>query len=158
VTATVTATSDAEEHTPYAGAVTRLGAYVIDITAMSALLTAGSGVAAYLIAIVTDRHLHLSHDRVWAEIALVVWWIVYFAGCWATVGRTPGMAVFGLRGTRADGSRATIGPSVVRAVVFPLSVLLLGLGFLGILFHAQRRALHDLIAGTAVIYDPAPAA
>jgi uncharacterized RDD family membrane protein YckC len=39
-------------------------------------------------------------------------------------------------------------------VTFPLSVALFGLGFLGILFHTQRRALHDLIAGTAVVYDP----
>jgi uncharacterized RDD family membrane protein YckC len=40
----------------------------------------------------------------------------------------------------------------VRSLVFPLSFLLLGLGFLGILVQRERRALHDLIAGTAVIY------
>jgi len=36
--------------------------------------------------------------------------------------------------------------------VFPLTVLLFGLGFPGILVQRERRALHDLIAGTAVVY------
>ena len=39
------------------------------------------------------------------------------------------------------------------ALVFPLSFLLFGLGFLGILVQREHRALHDLIAGTAVIYS-----
>jgi hypothetical protein len=37
--------------------------------------------------------------------------------------------------------------------VFPLSFLLFGLGFLGILVQREHRALHDLIAGTAVVYS-----
>ena len=41
---------------------------------------------------------------------------------------------------------------VIRALVFPPSFLLFGLGFLGILVQREHRALHDLIAGTAVIY------
>jgi uncharacterized RDD family membrane protein YckC len=41
---------------------------------------------------------------------------------------------------------------IVRALVFPLSFLLCGLGFLGILVQREHRALHDLIAGTAVVY------
>jgi AcrR family transcriptional regulator len=36
--------------------------------------------------------------------------------------------------------------------VFPLSFLLFGLGFLGILVQREHRALHDLIAGSAVVY------
>ena len=36
--------------------------------------------------------------------------------------------------------------------MFPLSFLLMGAGFLGILVQREHRALHDLIAGTAVIY------
>jgi uncharacterized RDD family membrane protein YckC len=37
-------------------------------------------------------------------------------------------------------------------LAFPLSFILLGLGFISILFEHDRRALHDLIADTAVIY------
>ena len=41
---------------------------------------------------------------------------------------------------------------MIRTLAFPLSFLLLGLGFTGILFQRDRRALHDMIAGTAVVY------
>ncbi len=37
---------------------------------------------------------------------------------------------------------------------YPLSALLLGLGFAIALVTPQRRALHDLIAGTRVVYTP----
>ena len=40
----------------------------------------------------------------------------------------------------------------MRTLVFPLSFLLLGLGFVGILIDGERRALHDVIAGTTVVY------
>ena len=42
---------------------------------------------------------------------------------------------------------------VLRALVFPLSFLFFGLGFAGILVQREHRALHDLIAGTAVVYS-----
>jgi uncharacterized RDD family membrane protein YckC len=42
--------------------------------------------------------------------------------------------------------------AVVRTLAFPLSIIILGLGFLGILTGRERRALHDRIAGTSVVY------
>jgi len=62
------------------------------------------------------------------------------------------MAVLGIRVVRADGRTLEPRQGVVRALVFPLSFLLCGLGFLGIIVQREHRALHDLIAGTAVIY------
>jgi uncharacterized RDD family membrane protein YckC len=143
-----------EVRSPFGGAVSRLAAYVVDLSAMSALAAAGSAVFAYLVAVITNRQLHLSSDRGLANVALVLWWLVYFGGSWAATGRTLGMALFGLRVVRPSGERASAGAGVLRAIAFPLSVLLFGLGFLGILFQSERRALHDLIAGTAVRYDP----
>ena len=43
--------------------------------------------------------------------------------------------------------------AVVRTLALPLSFLFLGLRFAGILLGDRRRALHDMIAGTAVIYS-----
>ena len=51
-----------------------------------------------------------------------------------------------------DGTEAGPRRARVRTLAFRLSFLLLGLGFTGILFQRNRRALHDLIAGTAVVY------
>ena len=62
------------------------------------------------------------------------------------------MAVLGLRVVRADGADIDPWRGVVRAAAFPLSFLLFGLGFVGILIQHEHRALHDLIAGTAVLY------
>ena len=51
------------------------------------------------------------------------------------------MAAISIGGTRS-----------VRVLALPLSFLLFGLGFLLILLRRDRRALHDLIASTAVVY------
>jgi uncharacterized RDD family membrane protein YckC len=42
---------------------------------------------------------------------------------------------------------------VVRTILLPLSLILLAVGILMILINRNRRALHDLIAGTAVVYS-----
>ncbi len=63
------------------------------------------------------------------------------------------MALFGVRVVRDDGSNVGGRRAVVRALALPLSFLPLALGFVGILLGGQRRALHDVIAGTAVTYS-----
>src|ERR1700685_2681584 len=62
------------------------------------------------------------------------------------------MALLGVKGVAADGTQAGPRRAVIRTLAFPLSFLLLGLGFTGILFQRDRRALQDMIAGTAVVY------
>ncbi len=86
-------------------------------------------------------------------IAAVVWEFIYFAYQWSLSGKTLGMAVLGIRVVTTDGS--PIGPrqAVLRTLTLPLSFLILGLGFLGILTNRDRHALHDRLAGTAVVYS-----
>ena len=92
--------------------------------------------------------------RVWvARAILAAWAFTYFAYGSAVSGSTPGMALLGVRVVRAGGTAAGARRAVARTAAFPLSFLLLGLGFAGILLGANRRALHDVIAGTAVIYS-----
>jgi uncharacterized RDD family membrane protein YckC len=85
-------------------------------------------------------------------VLFVLWEFTYFGYSWAVSGRTFGMAALGIRVVGADGSVLEPRRGIVRALVFPLSFLLCGLGFLGILVQREHRALHDLIAGTAVVY------
>ncbi len=91
-------------------------------------------------------------DILWVVLAFWGWEFIYYAYFWTTSGKTPGMTLLGVRVVRHDGSDVGTRRGLVRTLVFPLSFLLLGLGFLGILFGRDRRALHDTIAGTAVIY------
>ena len=90
---------------------------------------------------------------IWVIIAYAAWAFVYFAYSWAASGRTAGMALFGVRVVTGDDTGASGRRAVVRTLAFPLSFLFLGLGFTGILLGDRRRALHDVIAGTAVIYS-----
>ena len=63
------------------------------------------------------------------------------------------MALFGVRVVRDDGFDVDGRRAIVRTLAFPLSFLVFGLGFLGILLGGRRRTLHDVIAGTAVVYS-----
>ena len=136
----------------YAGSVSRFLAYAIDLTVSSGLFSLALAAISYVAKIVSGRQVSWNRDNIIVAIMYVAWEFFYFGYSWAANGKTFGMAVLGIRVVRADGVAAEPRRGVVRALVFPLSFLLLGLGFLGILVQRERRALHDLIAGTAVVY------
>ncbi len=58
----------------------------------------------------------------------------------------------GLEVVTTDGQHVGAGRALLRTICIPLSLILLGIGALMILIDRRRRALHDLIAGTAVVY------
>jgi uncharacterized RDD family membrane protein YckC len=136
----------------YAGAVTRLLAYVIDATVISGLFALALAGISYVVKLFTGKSIAYDHHELLWSLALAGWGFLYFAGSWAASGRTFGMAVLGLQVVRANGTELDPRHAVIRTLAFPLSFLAFGLGFLGILVQRERRALHDLIAGTAVVY------
>lgn len=82
----------------------------------------------------------------------------YVVGGWARTGRTPGKALLRLSIVPAGPSASSTGIGLQRAFVrflaYNLSGILLGTGFLLVLFRKDRRALHDLLAGTRVVRTP----
>ncbi|HUD78056.1 MAG TPA: RDD family protein [Streptosporangiaceae bacterium] len=136
----------------YAGAVSRFLAFVIDVLVSSGLAALGLAATALVVQVVTGHSVSWDRTNIVVAIIFVAWEFFYFGYSWAASGRTFGMAVLGVRVVRADGHGLDPWRGVVRALVFPLSFLFFGLGFLGILVQREHRALHDLIAGTAVIY------
>jgi len=138
----------------YAGAASRFAAYAVDVIVSWAAFTLGLAGVTFAIRIVTGRSVswHMG-SSIAVAVVFAVWELTYFGYCWATAGRTPGMALFGLLVVRADGADLDPWHGVLRALAFPLSIILSGLGFAGILVQREHRALHDLIAGTAVIYS-----
>jgi uncharacterized RDD family membrane protein YckC len=143
----------------YAGAASRFTAYAVDVIVSWASFTLGLAGVSFAIKIVTGRSVswHMG-SSIAVAVVFAVWELTYFGYCWATAGRTPGMALFGLLVVRADGADLDPWHGVLRALAFPLSIILCGLGFAGILVQREHRALHDLIAGTAVIYSWDPRA
>ena len=78
----------------------------------------------------------------------------YTAGLWALRGRTPGKALLGLAIVRAGGRTGEgIGWSaaLVRWIVMALGGIPFGLGWWIAAFRKDRRAWHDLAAGTRVV-------
>lgn len=74
-------------------------------------------------------------------------------------GKTIGKWTTGLRLERTDGSLPGFGWAMLRHFVgYPISFFLFGLGFLMAIVNPTGRALHDLISGTVVVREYAPAA
>jgi len=59
---------------------------------------------------------------------------------------------FRARIVNLDGSRIGFGRALLRWLGSVLNGMTLGLGFLVVAFRADKRGLHDLIAGTKVVY------
>ena len=107
----------------------------------------------FVASIVTGKTVDFNRNDIWVVIGYLVWGFIYFAHFWGLNGRTAGGALFGLQVLAEDGDDVSGRRAIARTLAFPLSFLILGLGFLGILLDDQRRALHDVIARTVVVYS-----
>lgn len=137
----------------YAGGASRLIGYVIDTVIITTSFAIGVAVLEYVVSRVFPVELDLDENAPWiAGTALGVWSFVYFTYSLATTGRTVGKAIVGTRVYRADGSDLGAGRAAVRVLATSLSFVLFGIGLLFILVRKDRRALHDLIAGTCEVY------
>jgi uncharacterized RDD family membrane protein YckC len=103
--------------------------------------------------LVTGHSYTLTNHRILAVIVLTGWEFIYFAYQWAVSGKTLGMALFGLQVVTSEGGPISGRQAVLRTIGLGLTLLTLGIGFLGVVFQRERRALNDFIAGTAVVYD-----
>jgi uncharacterized RDD family membrane protein YckC len=68
-------------------------------------------------------------------------------------GATPGKVALGLRVVRADGARVSLGLSFGRFFADWLSQLTMGIGYIMAAFDEEKRALHDRICETRVVYS-----
>ncbi|HEX3947210.1 MAG TPA: RDD family protein, partial [Acidimicrobiales bacterium] len=137
----------------YAGAVSRLVAFAVDLAAVWAIYTLGAGAVSLASQLITGHPLTLSRHQTVGLVILLCWGFVYFAYQWSLNGKTIGMALFGLQVVRVDGSPLSAQQAMLRTLLLPFSFALAGIGVLMILVQRERRALHDLLARTAVVYS-----
>ncbi len=137
----------------YAGAVSRLVAYAADVGASWGLYLAGSALLNFAVQLVSGHSFTLTNHRVAAGIVYFGWEFVYFASQWAVSGKTLGMAIFGIQVVTRQGGPISPGQAMLRTIGLGLTLLTLGIGFLGIVYQRERRALDDFVAGTAVVYS-----
>jgi uncharacterized RDD family membrane protein YckC len=100
-------------------------------------------------ALVVPRTLAILGIATLLNLILVVAYEVYFL---STRGATPGKMVFGLKVVRADGSGISRGLAAGRYFASWVSYLTLGIGYIMAGMDDEKRALHDRICDTRVIY------
>jgi len=96
--------------------------------------------------------------------ATTAFFTILFSACYATVlhaldGQTLGKALLGIRVVTTDGQPIRLGTSLLRYIGYWISLgPTLTLGYLMAGLRQDKRALHDLIAGTRVerLSEPAP--
>jgi uncharacterized RDD family membrane protein YckC len=140
----------------YAGAVTRLVAFAADVGASWGAFTVALAGITFAIHLVTGTTIDPGKGTIsdWIVlISFVIWEFIYFAYQWSLSGKTVGMALLGIRVVAAGGEPITGRQAVIRTLTLPLSFLLFGLGFIGILLNKDRHALHDRLARTVVVYS-----
>ena len=137
----------------YAGAVSRLAAFAADVAISWGLFTAGVALLSVATELFIGQKVTLTHHQILAIIAVTIWEFVYFTYSWGVSGKTLGMALLGLQVVTAEGSRITTRQAAIRTLGLVLGFLTLGIGFLGILFQRDRRAVQDFVARTCVVYS-----
>ena len=137
----------------YAGFASRFAAYVVDATVTTGAFMLALAATSYAARVITGHTITWDKGGPAVGFTFLAWEFLYYAYCWGSSGRTLGMAILGLRVVYRSGAALSPRRAIIRTVAFPFSFLFLGLGFAGIVFQADRRALHDLAAGSAVVYD-----
>ena len=138
----------------YAGPLTRLLAVILDglvVTVTFALIIGG---VVFLIDLFDPGFTLPVNPGLWYGVTLATWAFTYLWFNLAIFGKTLGKAILGVRVVGSDGTLVLQGrQALVRAITYPLSFVIFGLGLVGVVFGRERRAWHDHFAGSAVVYD-----
>lgn len=137
-----------------AGFVTRLLAYAVDLAIVAGIIALGGWIA-----VLADNLLETLGVQIRLSLsALYVFLIPFIAGLyfvvfWALTGRTIGKSIMGLKVVAPSGMPPTIGRSIVRVLGYALSAIVFWAGYLWVLVDPDRKAWHDHMANTYVVYD-----
>jgi uncharacterized RDD family membrane protein YckC len=143
---------DHETETNQAGLATRLVAAGIDLGLLGVGYSLASSVLASVIPFTFGGHLSLAAGIVLGTLGVISAGGILVA-FWALAGQTPGMRFLSIRLTRHGSRDITLGCAVRRLFALILGLLPFGIGYLAILRDPSRRAWHDRLTGTEVIYD-----
>ena len=145
--------------TEYAGLATRSLAFAVDAAIINAVAWAVAAVVALGLSLLKVPDAVVTALALIGTAIAIGWSIAYFAFFWSSTGQTPGNRLLSIRVLAAQsGEPPHAGRAVLRVLALPLSAIPLCAGFLMILVDARRRALHDVLVGTIVVYvrEPEP--
>ncbi len=153
-----TATGSKLAPLPYAGLQLRIVAFILDI-----LVIISFGmlfVAAILAILLIDSSNSNPSDRAFLISAgilgfyLVAFVPLYHVLLWSWRGQTVGKMAVRIKVQSRNGGPLSLGQSALRFLGYVVSVLPIFLGLVIALFDRERRAFHDILAGTVVVELP----
>ncbi|MEX2222617.1 MAG: RDD family protein, partial [Candidatus Rokuibacteriota bacterium] len=125
-----------------AGFWIRVGAVLIDVVCVMA----AEAVFGLLLWALADDRLSTAASRAFRFLAGPC----YFVFLHWTRGQTLGKMAFRIRVVDLRGGPLSFGQAVLRHLGSWFAAVILGLGYLLVAFRADKRGLHDLVAGTRV--------
>jgi uncharacterized RDD family membrane protein YckC len=132
----------------YAGPVSRAIAYGLDAVIVVVALTSVAVVIGLIASVIGAQARELVRAAASAYLLVLPMLLaLYCAVFWALTGRTPGMALVGVRVVATSGHRPSWLSSLVRAVV--LAYFPLGAGWAVV--DRRHQAVHDKVARTVVV-------
>lgn len=138
----------------YAGFVSRLFAFIIDILVLVVATTLMTWLITF-ISLLPPIEAALGGSSLWLILpALLTFglYVGYPLFFWTLSGQTPGKMLMGLRVVTTDGQYLSFGRSVRRLIGYFVAAFPLYLGFFWILIDDRRQGWQDKIAGTCVVY------
>jgi uncharacterized RDD family membrane protein YckC len=152
----------ADRALPAAGFWARLAAFIIDIVVLTFIFVAvWTPLAAKqhwqmpeMPQTFTDASLQLYRDQIWANGVMTVFYavfVLYDVLLNGRFGATIGKMAIGAKITLVDGSPIGYGRALLRWLAARVSDLLF-FGYFLIVMRRDKRALHDLLAGTKVVF------
>jgi uncharacterized RDD family membrane protein YckC len=142
----------------HAGMISRSLAYLCDraiqtlLFALGVLLLAASADILFGKDWYKDSEFLTKYKSILVAICYFLFIVFYETVSIAFVGRTIGKSIFGLLIVKTQGRPISLGQALVRAILLtPIPWVLISAWF-GVL-RRDRRAVHDLVVGTCVIYN-----
>ena len=81
----------------------------------------------------------------------VILGFAYYVYFFTNTGQTLGSKVMGIKVVDANGDPLAVGPAVIRVIGAYVSGMILGIGYLWMLWDGHKQTLHDKMAGSFVI-------
>lgn len=138
-------------HEAYAGLVSRLAALLTDL----ALITVATVGVSTLPPLVWEQVV-LRAVPGWltagSAVAAALLPVAYFTTCWWLTGQTAGYLLFGIAVRHRDAHGVSFPQAAARAVVGLILAPLWMVGMFGALWDDRRRAWHDRLFRTVVLY------
>jgi uncharacterized RDD family membrane protein YckC len=147
----------------YAGFLSRLFAFALDVAFLMAILALGSWLISATLQLLALDNLFVSLAETGSIVSVIIvalagssGFIVvvgYFMALWIFTGQTLGMTLMGLRVVATNGDRLTFWQALRRFIGLIIAAIPFFLGFVWILFDNRRQGWQDKIGGTFIVYS-----